>query len=159
MIDPTRSATPADRDPLVDMARRAWDEALGQGGGPQFAREMGPLDGWLGRFDALVDADDSLLLIGGIEGVPLGFALARLHRFGADDTVVELPAIYTEPEAREVGIAGSLLDTVARWARTQGAAGLDAAVLPGNRSAKNFFESFAMKARLIRVHRRLGDDD
>ena len=158
MIDPVRPATRDDRDALTGMARRAWDEAVDQRGGPQFARETGPLDDWTSRLDDLIDRDDTLLLIGGIDGVPLGFTLARVHRFGTDDSVVDLPVLYTEPEARSVGIAAGLMASVAAWARRQGAAGLDAAVLPGNRSAKNFFESFGMKARLIRVHRRLEDD-
>ena len=140
------------------MARRAWDEAEGQRGGPQFLRERGPLAGWIDRLDALIDGEDALVLVGGIDGVPLGFALAQLRRFDADETVVELPALYTEPEARSVGIAAGLMATVASWAGDVGATGLDAAVLPGNRSAKNFFESFGMKARLIQVHRRLDDD-
>ena len=158
MIDPARPATGADRGPLVLMARRAWDEAVGQRGGPQFAREQGPLDDWIDRFDQLVDSDESLLLVGGIDGVPLGFSLAQLRRFGTAESVVGLPVLYTEPEARSVGIAAGLMDVVAAWARDRGAAGLDASVLPGNRSAKNFFESFGMKARLIQVHRRLDDD-
>ncbi len=158
MIDPARPAARSDREPLVSMVRRAWDEAVGQRGGPQFARERGPLDGWIDRFDELVDGEDSLLLVGGIDGVPLGFSLAQLRRFGTAETVVELPVLYTEPEARSVGIAAGLMDSVASWARDRGAVGLDASVLPGNRSAKNFFESYGMKARLIQVHRRLDDD-
>ncbi len=158
MIDPARRATTADREALVRMARRAWDEAEGQRGGPQFTREQGPLEDWIDRLDVLLDGEDALVLVGGIDGVPLGFALARRRRFDTDESVVELPALYTEPEARSVGIAAGLMDAVAAWAGDVGAAGLDAAVLPGNRSAKNFFESFGMKARLIQVHRRLDGD-
>jgi GNAT superfamily N-acetyltransferase len=82
-----------------------------------------------------------------------------MDRPEADAAVADLVALYTEPEARGVGIAARLMDAVSAWATEHGAAGMDAAVLPGNRSAKNFFESFGMKARLIRVHRQLDDHD
>ncbi len=84
-----------------------------------------------------------------------------MRRFDATKaSAVEFPALYTEPAARCVGIAAGLMDRDRRLGpEISGATGLDSAVLPGNRSAKNFFESFGMKARLIRVHRELDHDD
>lgn len=159
MIDPPRPAASADRATLVRMAERAWDEALGQRGGPQLARDMETPNEWAERFDSLLDDHQCRLLVGAIDRVPLGFALARMDRPDAESAVVDLVAIYTEPEARGVGIAGGLMRAISAWAGDRRAAGIDAAVLPGNRSAKNFFESFGMKARLIRVHRGVADDD
>jgi len=159
VIDAPRRAVSADRATLVHMAEQAWTEALGQRGGPQLTRDMATPDEWAERFDGLLDDDRCLVLVGEIDGVPLGFTLARVDRPDADAAVVDLVALYTEPEARGVGIAASLMDAVSTWAAEHGAAGMDAVVLPGNRSAKNFFESFGMKARLIRVHRRLDDHD
>lgn len=159
MIDPPRPAAGSDRAVLLRMAERAWDEALGQRGGPQLMRDMETPGEWAERLDNVLDDQRHHFLVGAIDGVALGFALARLDRRPGDDgAAAELVAIYTEPEARRVGIAAGLMKGIASWARHRGATGIDAAVLPGNRSAKNFFESFAMKARLIRVHRDLADD-
>ena len=159
MIDPPRAATQADRAALLALAEQAWDEALGQRGGPQLTRDLDPPDAWNERFESLLDDPGYHLVVGAIEGVVLGFALARSDRPNDHAAAVELVALYTEPEARGVGIAAGLINDVTTWAAGRGATGIDAAVLPGNRSAKNFFESFGMKARLIRVHRALNDHD
>lgn len=158
MIDPPRPAIRTDRTALLRMAERAWDEALDQRGGRQLARDMETPGEWAERFELVIGDQRHHLLVGTIDGVALGFALARLDRPNDDDAAAEVVALYTEPEARGVGIAAGLMKEVAAWASDRGATGLDAAVLPGNRSAKNFFESFGMKARLIRVHRDLDED-
>jgi GNAT superfamily N-acetyltransferase len=159
MIDPPRPAVSADRAALVRMAEQAQDEALGQRGGPQLAQQMQSIDEWAERFERLLDDRQFRILVGAIDGVPLGFALARMDRPEGESAAVDLVVLYTEPAARGVGIAAGLMTAITTWASDQGATGVDAVVLPGNRSAKNFFESFGMKARLIRVHRALADDD
>jgi GNAT superfamily N-acetyltransferase len=67
--------------------------------------------------------------------------------------------IFVEPNARQVGVAGSMLAAVVERCEEWGMAGLDAPALPGNRSAKAFFETQGMQARLLVMHRRLGDAD
>ena len=57
--------------------------------------------------------------------------------------------------AREVGVGEKLLEVVASWAAERGAGGLDVAVLPGVRDAKNFLEGAGYVTRLLVMHRRL----
>ncbi len=141
------------------MARRAWDEARLQRGGQQLTDELGSVADWANRFDFIVADPAWCLRIGSIGGVQLGFAAGELvSPTPAGDPLLVIHAIYTEPEAREVGIGGALMVAMTDWARSRAATGTDAAVLPGDRAAKNFFESFGLKARLIRVHNRFPPD-
>ena len=41
------------------------------------------------------------------------------------------------------------------WCREKGCLGIDSVALPGDRATKNFFESFGLVARALRVHRPL----
>jgi hypothetical protein len=47
------------------------------------------------------------------------------------------------------------MDHVVAWCRAAGCFGIDSLALPGDRSTKNFFESFGLVARAIVVHRSL----
>ena len=49
------------------------------------------------------------------------------------------------------------VEAVVEWATDSGCHGVDAEVLPGDRSTKNFFEAFGLVARKITVHRSLGE--
>ena len=53
----------------------------------------------------------------------------------------------------------ALMNAVLGWCRDKGCRGVDSLALPGNRAAKNFFESFGLTARQILVHRSLEDDE
>ncbi len=60
-----------------------------------------------------------------------------------------LDACYVEPEARGVGIGHLLVAAAVRWFADHGADGIDGIALPGDRQAKNFFESAGFKARML----------
>ncbi|NIR35956.1 MAG: hypothetical protein GWN79_05560 [Actinobacteria bacterium] len=47
------------------------------------------------------------------------------------------------------------MEAVLDWARTRGCEGIDSLALPGDRHTKNFFETFGLVARALRVHRAL----
>jgi GNAT superfamily N-acetyltransferase len=66
-----------------------------------------------------------------------------------------LDACYVEPGARGVGLGRLLLDTTASWLAARGCRGVDGVALPGDREAKNFYESAGFKARLLTMHREL----
>jgi len=97
------------------------------------------------------------IYLGCIDDVPLGFLAARLGSLlpqaGAEQVGI-IDLIFTEPEARDVGIAEAMLDVALEELSAQGAQRFDAPVLPGHRRAKNFFERSGFSARSITMHRR-----
>ena len=150
----SRNATPDDVDELIRMYRllEAEQAAL---------RPLWPLaDGLdepiVGSFhDILVD-DESVLLIGTLDDVPLGFLWARpedLLAQAAGERVGVVRLIFTEEDARGVGIADAMMTSALDRLRGSGLRYFDARVSPGHRLAKNFFESNGFKARLIFMHR------
>ena len=102
----------------------------------------------------LADAS-RLVLAGTIDDVVVGYAVVRTEVLRDGGRLGVLTDIYVEPEARAVGVGEVLVDEVLRWCRELGCTGVDGLALPGNRSTKNFFETFGFTARAIVVHRRL----
>jgi GNAT superfamily N-acetyltransferase len=97
------------------------------------------------------------LAIGTVEEVTLGMALARLEILRDGVCLGRLEWLWVESGAREIGLGAELMDLVVAWARGRGATRLDAYALPGNRGAKNFLETAGFSARLIVMHRSLGE--
>ncbi len=154
-MESARPATGADLEELV----RLWDQAVGELAGQ---RGGGALAGTLTRRDlpaflrAALDDPDRLLILGHYDGSPVGLASAWADRDRVNP-VGQLELIYVEPTARQVGVAEAMLALVTDRCRGWGMTGLDAPALPGNRSAKSFFESNGMQARLLVMHRPLTD--
>ena len=104
----------------------------------------------------MLERPDAIVVVGHIDGVPLGF-LAGFQRpllepFAARNIgVVHL--IFTEHDARGVGVGAAMLDLAMEQFRDRGIDLFDAWVSPGHRMAKNFFESNGFKARSITMHR------
>ena len=67
--------------------------------------------------------------------------------------------IYTEPEARGVGVGHQMLEHVLAELRARGIRYFDAPVGPGQRAAKNFFEAHEFAARSIIMHHADTPDD
>ena len=63
-----------------------------------------------------------------------------------------IEVIFVEPNARQVGVAEAVLELVLEWAQSRGCVGVDAPALPGNRTAKAFFEGHGFLARLLVMH-------
>jgi GNAT superfamily N-acetyltransferase len=49
-----------------------------------------------------------------------------------------------------------LLDRSLAWFEEHGCDGVDGTALPGDRGAKNFYESAGFRARMLTMHRDLG---
>ena len=152
------AARPAGPDDLADLARLASEavaELVPQRGGEMWARTIGrraPFDEGLSA--ALADPE-VLVLVGTVDDSVVGYSVARLDPIADGHTLVVIEDLFTEPDARTVGVGEAMLDLVVAWGTERGAVGLDAVVLPGARATKNFFESFGLKARAIVVHREL----
>ena len=106
-----------------------------------------------------LENEDTVVLIGEIEGYPFGFLLATVDRLlvqadGARVGAIRL--IYVDPEAREVAVGEAMREMALEILRDRGITKFDAHVLPGHRLAKNFFEAGGFSARSIIMHH---DDD
>ncbi len=154
MIINARRATATDRDGLVEMYGRLAEEQ--QAIRPIWPHTDGlaqPVDDSIGR---LIDSEDALVIVGQIDGSSFGFLVAieapllaprEAQRIGV------IKFIYTEPEARGVGVGSAMLAAALDNLIERGIALFDAPVSPGHRMAKNFFEANGFKARSITMHR------
>ncbi len=155
-MESARPATGADLEQLIRLWEEAVAELSGQRGG-------GALAGTLTRKDlpgflrGALDDPERLLVLGHYAGSPVGLASAWPDRARLEP-VGQLELIYVEPTARQVGVAEAMLALVTDRCRAWGMTGLDAPALPGNRSAKSFFERNGMQARLLVMHRPLTVD-
>jgi len=151
-----RPAVAADISDVEQLANHAVEEKLSQRGGPLWSLLDLPT-GSLGKLLAdSVSSSDHLVLVGEIDGAAVGFAAAALvEASDGGPPVADLIAIHVIEPARGVGVGESLMDSVLQWARDRGCRGVESTALPGDRNTKNFFESFGLVARAIRVHRKL----
>lgn len=145
-----RAATEADLPELLRMyrlleaemedLRGLWKEADGL---PE------PIEESLA--EAVADQDTSVY-IGTADGVPFGFILgysAPLLPQANGERMATIKLVFTEEEARGVGVGEVMRDTLVAQFRAEGHRWFDAHVLPGHRLAKNFFEAGGFSARFI----------
>jgi GNAT superfamily N-acetyltransferase len=155
MIVSSRLATPEDLPYLLGFYRSLEKEQL----------ELRPLWDTVEGLPEPIDQafthaftdDVTRLVIGELDGVPLGFALATLDDMlpqGEGARVVTVRYIYTDPEARGVGIGHAMVTEIIDHYAALGVEYFDAKVSPGHRNAKNFFEAHGFSARLIVMHHR-----
>ena len=105
---------------------------------------------------SLLQLDSATPVVGEIDGVAVGFLIAieeALLEPLADRYIGVVRFIFTDHEARGVGVGGAMLDVAMERLEGRGVDLFDARVSPGHRLAKNFFESNGFKARSITLHR------
>lgn len=138
-----RVASAADGTAVAQLRRLAREDVLDKRGGEQFAGAeiAGP------AVDVASSSPDEAVIVGTIGDDVVG--VATVLRTGRRARLVEL---FTHPEARGVGIGHAMLGEATRLAHTWECTDLDSFALPGDRDTKNFFESHAMKSRLLIVH-------
>jgi ribosomal protein S18 acetylase RimI-like enzyme len=148
-----REAAPDDVDDLVALYRGLEEEMT-------VLHPMWPLADGLGEpvvdsLRAAIADPDTVLLIGELEGVPVGFLMASVESMLAqagEERVGAIRLIYVERDAREVAVGEEMRESVMDLLRRRGITRFDAYVLPGHRLAKNFFESGGFAARSIVMH-------
>jgi ribosomal protein S18 acetylase RimI-like enzyme len=107
-----------------------------------------------GHLDRVLDDARSRVVVGTLDQAVIGFAMCHV----VDDDQARrgvLDACYVEPEARGVGVGRLLLEALVSWLEARGCEGVDGVALPGDRGAKNFYESAGFKARMITMYRRM----
>jgi len=99
--------------------------------------------------------DESWLSVGEIDGVPVGLVWATIDTMlsRADgERIGRIRLIYTEPDARGVGVGDAMLEQTLTLLRSLGLKRFDAPVGPGQRLTKNFFEGHGFAARSLIMH-------
>ncbi len=111
------------------------------------------------RFDLslhhAMQQDESWVFVGEIDGVPVGFVWSTVEDIleRADGARIgRIRLIYTEPDARGVGVGHEMLEATFAVLRPLGIRLFDAPVGPGQRATKNFFEAHGFAARSIVMH-------
>lgn len=155
-MDAVRPATADDAPRLRELSADLLSEVLGQRGGPLLFDSDPTVTDGTGLADRLVAAVGTtgcLVLVGTLDGLVVGFACVRLvDRAGGGRRGV-LDACYVEPEGRGVGLGHGLLEAALSWFDERQVEGIDGIALPGDRQAKNFFESAGFKARMLTMYR------
>lgn len=91
--------------------------------------------------------------VGSIDDTVLGFLLAEERTLvDGEERVGVIRYIYTDPEARGVGVADQMFRHAVGKLRAEGIEAFDATVSPGHREAKNFYEAHGFSARRITMH-------
>jgi GNAT superfamily N-acetyltransferase len=154
-VEGVRPAVPEDLTDLARLVADAVAELTPQRGGRMWARTIGRRPPFEEGIEAAMADPDALVLAGTVGGTIVGYSVARLDPIADGETLVVIEDIFTEPDARSVGVGEAMLGAIVEWGTERGAIGVDAVVLPGARETKNFFESFGLKARALVVHRDL----
>ncbi len=155
MQERARPATSADLGVLTDLAMEAIQEQVEARGGWIWSRRearSSPFN--KGLAEAINDSAQGVW-VGEIDDAPVGYCVTSLSTLSTGETLGTVEDLYVTPQAREVAVGERLIEVVLDWCKERNCVGIDALALPGNRSTKNFFESFGFKARLLTVHRPL----
>lgn len=131
-----RSATSADDQSIAELTVLARDAISSQRGGASLL--------------ATLPQRHDRRLVAVVADAVVGVAALLV-----DGDRATLSTLFVHPEMRGVGVGHSLLSEAIAQARALGTKHLDSVALPGDRETKNFFESHAMKSRLLIVHQEL----
>jgi GNAT superfamily N-acetyltransferase len=104
---------------------------------------------------ATAEDPTALLLVGTIDEAVVAYAAVVATTLHDRSMVGNLTDLYVMSEARGVGVGEALMEDIAAWCRERGCIGIDSIALPGDRETKNFFESYGLLARALRVHKTL----
>ena len=154
-MERARPATAADLSHVVELARSLRGELRPMRGGELwYQRESRPepLDT---AYGALLDQPDTLLAVGCLDDVVLGFGVVTVETLRSGDRLGVVTDLFVEPDARSVGIGELIVERLIEFCAARGCVGVDAVALPGNRAAKNFFETNGFTARALVMHRTL----
>jgi ribosomal protein S18 acetylase RimI-like enzyme len=157
-VESARRADIGDLEDLGRLAHLGLGELTPMRGGELWALTLGRSEPLTPTLQSELTDPNRLVVVGCIDEVVVGYGTVRLQGLAGGTTIGVIDDIFTEPEARGVGVGEAMMDMLVEWCRSHGCAGIDAVALPGNRATKNFFERFGLTARAILVHRRLDGD-
>jgi GNAT superfamily N-acetyltransferase len=140
---------------VAELAQHARLEALGTRGAAQWTQGQRGEQSPSAVGPELFDPHCGGVFVGSLDDAVVGYAVVNATDSAPGVKVARISELFVLPEARGVGVAEVLMDTILDWARAEGCDAIEASVLPGNRAGKNLFERYGLTARLIVVHRSL----
>lgn len=156
-MDGCRPATDADVPRLAELARGVVDELAPMRGGQVWKAREARTEPLSESLATLLRDPGHRVVVGTIDGVVMGYAVARLERLNDGSTLGVIDDIFVEEGARGIGIGEGMINDLISWCEKAGCVGIDAMALPGHRATKNFFEESGFSARKLVMHRRLAD--
>jgi aminoglycoside 6'-N-acetyltransferase I len=130
-----RPAAAADLPQLLRLARAFYDEE-------GFTTSD---DDLRDNFTQLLELPDARLVVASRDAQPAAFALTTSRLILESGVVAELQDIYVEPQHRNRGVAGALIDDAAQWARSRGAFLLEVVVAPNGRDVSHLHRYYAAR--------------
>jgi GNAT superfamily N-acetyltransferase len=152
-----RVARPTDIARMAEIFREASSELGALRGGAVFVAREARAEPVERSLAATLSEPDACAWVGTIDDIVVGYAAARVEPLRDGSRLGVVTDLYVESGARAVGVGECLVSSVVAWCSAEGCKGVDAAALPGNRAAKNFFEESGFTARLLVMHHRVGD--
>jgi ribosomal protein S18 acetylase RimI-like enzyme len=154
-MESVRDATVADLDALVEFAGELSAELGPLRGGELWTRRDARPEPHRDAFAALLEDGESEVLVGCVDGTPVGFAVMVVEPLRDGGTLARITELHVLPDARGVGVGEAIVAELLTRAGARGCVGIDAPALPGHRATKNFFEGQGFTARLLTMHRAL----
>ena len=157
-MDSCRPAKTADLTRIAGLARELHDELAALRGGEIWAAQDARAEPLEEAFGALLDDPDTVVRVGLIDEVIVGFGVLVLETLSTGERLGRVTELFVEPPARAVGVGEGIADELVRFAADHDCVGVDALALPGHRETKNFFEEQGFTARALVMYRSLHGD-
>jgi GNAT superfamily N-acetyltransferase len=153
-VEDARLATTDDLPRLQALLELAYEVTPSHRGGALFGHPF-RMDDVRNRVLSAIDNEHECVIAGLIDDYIVGVSVVGIDDSFPDGPIGVVQELFVEPDARGVGTGEAMLDLVVMWCRERGCAGVDLAVLPGDRNAKNLCERSGFSARLLIMYRAL----
>ena len=158
-MEACRPAAPRDLERIAVLAREMQAELEAMRGGAVWAAREARPEPLVDGYAALLDRDDTRLIVGTIDDVIVGFGAAQIERLRDGRLLGVVTDLFVEPPARAIGVGETMNNDLMSFCRAHRCIGIDAWALPGHRATKNFFEESGFTARAIVMHHRLDESE
>ena len=147
-----RPAVAADIDAIVELAGALRLQMDDQRGGLLWAAHDALRAPTPELVRSWLDHADRAVLVGTLDDHVVAYGIAHTESVPTVGQLGVIDELYVLEPARAVGLGETLLGALVAWCAAAGCVGIDATALPGDRQAKNFFESAGFKARRLIMH-------
>jgi GNAT superfamily N-acetyltransferase len=151
-VDAARAATPDDVPAVAELAAELRRSTADQRGGALWAVYEALPGPTADELAARLSDPRCATVVGTLDDVVLAYGLAHLTTVRDGRTLAVIDELLVAEPARAVGLGETVLAALVAWSAGHGALGIDATALPGDRTAKNFFEAAGFTARRLVMH-------
>ena len=150
-----RPATAADLPAIATLAEALRVQMADQRGGPLWAAHDALVLPTSETLSERLADPDLVTLVGTLDDHVLAYGLAHTELVPGTSLLGVIDELFVAEPARAVGLGETLLGALVAACVAAHCIGIDATALPGDRLAKNFFESAGFKARRLVMHKPL----